>query len=260
MHKSSLTAIATVLSTYGYLAAAQSVSGSGQPSEPSRPTANVVTFYADGPLPSTTRPPGALRSIEPADVVNAAVKVQGEIVSVSAFAVDPEEGATYYAGLHRYSVVPATTEGRLVSVTLPAPKFEAVTFLADASRFHLVANGAGVADGVRAGADVELDCEHSDSDPAQDGPDTIVCKKRLGFHAQGNGERVGTTIKVTTTGVPMAVATVTLAEEGSFPTTREARYSEAAEEAKSEEGAGWGVTPGGWLAMGVSVVVLSQLW
>jgi hypothetical protein len=134
-----------------------------------------------------------------------------------------------------------------------------VTFLADDTRFHLISNNVGAAGGIQANVEVELDCVHSDSDPNQDGPETIVCKKKLGERVKGNGENREMLVEVTTTGLPVPIATVTLADEGVLPTTREARYSEAAEAERAEEGNGWRVTVGGWAFVGVAVGLLSQL-
>jgi hypothetical protein len=135
-----------------------------------------------------------------------------------------------------------------------------VTFLADASRFHLISNNVGAAGGVQSNAEVDLDCEALESDPAQDGPEQVVCKKKVDFGVKANGESTATVITITTTGVPVTVATVTLADEGVLPTTREARFSKAAEEEQAEGGNGMSVKVGRWAVVGVAVWLLSQTW
>lgn len=52
--------------------------------------------------------------------------------------------------------------------------------------------------------------------PVEDG--TIVCVKKAGFEGSGGGREIGTTVIVTTTGKPIALATITNAANLTLPT------------------------------------------
>jgi hypothetical protein len=97
---------------------------------------NMVTLYglsAEAPAPTMTSRPcggddcGGPRSVLPEDIpalVHAGVHLGDEIIGATAIAVDGA-GATYYVGVHRYSVIrTAVAPGVIRTSTLPTPTSE----------------------------------------------------------------------------------------------------------------------------------------
>ncbi|KAH6906905.1 hypothetical protein BKA70DRAFT_1031017, partial [Coprinopsis sp. MPI-PUGE-AT-0042] len=128
-------------------------------------------------------------------------------------------GATYYVGVLKYSIIRTEVHpGMIETYTLPTPTSGTITFLADATRVNVEQVVATETGGVKLKAEVGVDCTHDvDADtPVEEG--TIICKKKTGFEGAGGGQKVGTTVIVTTTGKPIALGTITVPANLTLPT------------------------------------------
>ncbi|KAH6906904.1 hypothetical protein BKA70DRAFT_1285798 [Coprinopsis sp. MPI-PUGE-AT-0042] len=225
---------------------------------------DVITLYA----PSLRSAPSASSSrdtqfnyVGEYEVINKKFHLGGKIEGASAIGYSHGD-ATWYVGVHQYSVVVTTTGlNQFTTVTLPTPKSKTVTFRA--SPTDLVYLGGRV--DIHFGPDrdlsgiLEYKCSHDvdENVPADEG--IVVCEKLYAAATAPIPEPVGDNyiVEVRTIGHAIPIATITVAPNLALPTLVEVSgsLSTAAPPLPPSSGSGYEVRIG-WSGFIASIAIL----
>ncbi|KAH6906903.1 hypothetical protein BKA70DRAFT_381785 [Coprinopsis sp. MPI-PUGE-AT-0042] len=185
---------------------------------------DVVTLYVPSLRPAApSQPPKDINQISDDEVLNDMFHLGGKIDGISAIGVGGAD-ATWYVGVHQYSVVVTRTANQLSTVTLPTPISKSVTFLVHPT--DLVYLGGKV--DVKFGADrdqsgeLQYECSHDVDDdknvPVEEG--IVLCRKIYSTATPPITLPVGESgiLTATTVGHAVAIATITNDPNLTLPT------------------------------------------